>query len=135
MQRGRKSKSAIESLTSPDAIPRMIKPPAHLSEAESKLFREIISMVPASHFLPSDVPLLASYCSATILSRKALRMIERDAAFVPIWERSVRVQASLATRLRLSPQSRLDPKTLGRAARNSLAPSAYDLMRGFTDDD
>jgi hypothetical protein len=43
----------------------------------------------------------------------------RDAAHDPdkiaIWERAVKVQAMLATRLRrLAPQSRVDPKTIGR---------------------
>ena len=33
---------------------------------------------------------------------------------IMLWEKAVRMQATLATRLRLSPQSRVDPKTVGR---------------------
>jgi hypothetical protein len=37
-----------------------------------------------------------------------------DASSLPVWEKAVKVQAMLATRLRLAPQARLDPKTVGR---------------------
>jgi hypothetical protein len=42
------------------------------------------------------------------------RALARDPDRVAEWERAVRVQASLATKLRLSPQSPLDPKTVAR---------------------
>jgi hypothetical protein len=63
-----------------------------------------------AHFRSSDLPLLASYVQASVIARDAAR----DASKIMLWERAVRMQATLATRLRLSPQSRIDPKTLGR---------------------
>jgi hypothetical protein len=63
-------------------------------------------------------------------------MLQRDAAFAQIWERATRVQASLATRLRISPQSRLDPKTTARAMRNcgGIGISASDYLAAITED-
>jgi hypothetical protein len=64
----------------------------------------------ASHFRESDLPLLISYIQATLISRGAAHDPDR----IALWEKATRMQATLATRLRLSPQSRIDPKTLGR---------------------
>jgi hypothetical protein len=36
-----------------------------------------------------------------------------------LWEKAVRLTAMLATKLRLSPQARVDPKTAGRMAQPS----------------
>jgi hypothetical protein len=55
-----------------------------------------------------------------------------DASSLPVWEKAVKVQAMLATRLRLAPQARLDPKTVGR--HKTSAPSAYELMENHNDD-
>ncbi|MEZ2143170.1 hypothetical protein AAE026_12765 [Bradyrhizobium sp. DN5] len=52
-------------------------------------------------------------------------------AFVSL-ERMARLQASLATKLRLSPQSRLDRKTAGRIVAKQRNASYYDRA---TDDD
>ena len=60
--------------------------------------------------MPGDLPLLTSFVQATLISRRAAR----DPREAVLWERAVRTQAMLATRLRLTPQSRIDPKTLGR---------------------
>ena len=116
---------------------RRITPPASLGEAEAKLFHEMVALCPEGHFVQSDAPLLASYCAATILARRAGRMLERDAAYAQVWEKAVRVQASLATRLRLSPQSRLDPKTTARAMRNvgGIGISASDYLAALTGED
>jgi hypothetical protein len=62
--------------------------------------------------VPSDLPLLVSYVQATLLSRQAVAGASTDAAALALWEKATRMQATLATRLRLSPQARLDPKTL-----------------------
>jgi hypothetical protein len=59
---------------------------------------------------PTDAPLLASYVQATLASRRSAR----DAALVDVWEKATRLQAMLATKLRLTAQSRVDPKKLGR---------------------
>jgi hypothetical protein len=81
LKRGRRSKSEDEILTSGRMPGGSITPPASLGEAEAKLFREIVGLCPPSHFVQSDAPLLASYAAATVLARRAGKMLERDAAF------------------------------------------------------
>jgi hypothetical protein len=60
------------------------------------------------------LPLLVSYVQATLLSRQAIKNAGKDTVALATWEKATRMQATLATRLRLAPQSRMDPKTLAR---------------------
>ena len=109
-QRGRKSAAELATLPGVDGKPPRLKPPPHLNDDERSLFDELVGACDPRHFVESDLPLLASYVQATLIAR--------DAAHAPskivLWEKAVRMQATLATRLRLSPQSRIDPKTVGR---------------------
>jgi hypothetical protein len=59
-------------------------------------------------------PLLAAYVQSILPSRSAVKHAGKDPAALALWEKSTRMTATLATRLRLSPQSRLDPKSVGR---------------------
>jgi hypothetical protein len=58
--------------------------------------------------------LLVTFVQATLLSRQAVIKAASDPAMLALWEKASRMQATLATRLRLAPQSRVDPKTLAR---------------------
>jgi hypothetical protein len=106
-QRGRKSAAqlALRVIEAPRPRP---EPPRGLTNAEQTLFSEIA--VHAPHLTPSDAPLLASFVQATLMSRRSAH----DPARLDAWERSTRLQASLATKLRLTAQARIDPQTLGR---------------------
>ena len=108
-QRGRK---AVELVTLPtvDGKPPRIKPPPHLNDNECSLFDELVGACNPRHFVESDLPLLASYVQATLIARGAAHTPSK----IMLWEKAVRMQATLATRLRLSPQSRVDPTTVGR---------------------
>jgi hypothetical protein len=57
---------------------------------------------------------------ATIASRR----YARHPGKVDCWEKAVRVQTMLATKLRLTAQSRIDPKKLGR--QEPLGPTPWD---------
>jgi hypothetical protein len=70
--------------------------------------------------------LLAAYCQATLLAQGAIKKVARDPRAVATWEKAVRCQTSLARALRLSPQARTDPRTLGRKPRQS---SVLDLLK------
>jgi len=113
MQRGRKTADHLTALSLSGDPPRLL-PPAHLDHSERRLFVELTEACSPRHFVPSDAPLLANYVSATLLSRFAVKKAAKDPAMLALWEKATRIQASLATRLRLSPQARLDPKTVGR---------------------
>ena len=85
-----------------------LRPPESLSEAERSLFVELASH--ATHLKSADAPLLASLAQAIILSRR----LARDPAKVAEWEKAVRTQAMLSTKLRMTPQSRTDSRAAGR---------------------
>jgi phage terminase small subunit len=125
-RRGPKS-SAELSVIPLSPGPNRLQPPPHLGSDEAKIFREIVTSCDPRHFAPSDVYLLAAYCDAVVISRRAAAALREDQGAAAVWERSVRVLATLATRLRLAPQARNDPKTTGRLARG-WQPSAYDVL-------
>jgi phage terminase small subunit len=75
----------------------------------------------ADHFRQTDLPLLSRYCEAAILAEQAALELRNGAVvdgkpspWIVIQEKSVRAMVALSMRLRLSPQSRLDPKTVAR---------------------
>jgi hypothetical protein len=86
----------------------------------------------ARHLSVADIPLLASLAQATAMARRSVRKSDDLAA----WERAVRIQAMLSTRLRLTPQARNHLTTVGRQQR-SMPPSAYDVIdwENFGDSD
>jgi hypothetical protein len=129
IQRGRKSAQHF-SAPAVDGDPPRLQPPAHLDDRERSLFVELVEACGPRHFVASDVPLVVSYVQATLLSRQAVKTAAEKPAMLALWEKSTRMQATLATRLRLSPQSRLDPKTVGRER-----PSLYRRPWEDRDDD
>jgi hypothetical protein len=113
-QRGRRSAGANVLPLSVNGLPPRLTAPSGLSTAERTLFNELIGACDSRHFVRSDVPLLVSYVQSTLLSRRAAAKLAKNPGMVPIWEKATRMQATLATRLRLAPQARTDPKTLAR---------------------
>ena len=112
-QRGRKSAASLAAL-SIDGQPLRLDPPADLSDAERNVFVEVTNACGSRHFVASDLPLLVSFAQTTVIARGAATSAASDLQALAVWEKAVRLQAMLATRLRLSPQSRLDPKTVAR---------------------
>jgi hypothetical protein len=119
-QRGRRSAANLVTLHV-DGAPTRLEPPACLSDRERKLFSELIAACDPRHFVESDLPLLTSFVQATVLAQ----MTANDPTKIETWALTVRLQAMLATRLRLAPQARTDPKTIARSAivqRPAIAP-------------
>jgi hypothetical protein len=114
-QRGRKSAASLIGPPVTGKPPR-ITAPSSLSIAEQTLFNELTGACDSSHFRKSDIPLLVSYVQATRIAQASAL----DPKTIALWEKAVRMQATLATRLRLSPQGRIDPKTLGRQDQSNL---------------
>jgi len=119
-QRGRKSAANIA--LNVDGTPPRLEPPAYLEHDERTLFSELIASCDARHFVESDLPLLTSFVQATLLARGTAR----DPLQVAVWEKAVRMQATLATRLRLAPQARMDPKTIGRRMQSPVGPPPWE---------
>jgi phage terminase small subunit len=92
-----------------------------------------VGSLDARHFVPSDLPLLASYAVAVCHERNANEHLRAEghvvndgtklSPWVIVAEKANRAMMALSTRLRLSPQSR---------ARTKVKPariSAYERMR------
>ena len=114
-QRGRKSAANVSAPNINGTSPRLTAP-ASMTTAERQLFNELIAACAANHFRRSDIPLITSYVEATLMARAAARDPERFA----IWERAIKLQCTLSTRLRLTPSARSDPKTVARGQTNDL---------------
>jgi hypothetical protein len=133
---GRKSAAelAIVPAVSVERVPRL-QPPPGLSAGEVALFRRVVAECSADHFVASDSPLLVSYCQAVLLTRHAFKRIGEDAYSFQLWQQSARTLATLATKLRLCPHSRSDPKTVGRRSRGGIGLSAIDYLEMVSGDD
>jgi len=88
------------------------QPPPELKAKEAEIFRQVVASCDANHFRKSDIPILTAFATATHLSRFY-------AAFKQ-WEAASRLQISLATKLRITPQARSHPMTVARM------PEPYD---------
>jgi hypothetical protein len=127
MKRGRQSAAEL-SINPTGSAHQRLAPPVDLTATEAKLFRELVACCVPNHFVRSDLPLLVSYVQATLLSRRAASALAKNAAMISVWEKATRMQATLATRLRLAPQARTDPKTIARRLAGH-SPSAYEFWR------
>jgi hypothetical protein len=113
----RQAAAAAGFVTGTTGTRMLLKPPADLDQLERVEFANLISGAPASHFLPSDVPLIAAYAKAIVAERVAA--VELAAAYVvddkpspwlPIWQAKVRALTTLARMLSLSPGGRVASK-------------------------
>jgi len=126
MQRGRKSASAL-SVVSIETVPRL-RVPDGLSNAEANLFRDIVAKCAADHFVPSDAPMLVAYCQAVLLTRGAFKMLDDSGMGFQQWQSAAKTMATLATKLRLCPHSRSDPKTITRHSRElGIGPRPWEF--------
>ena len=130
-QRGRMSAAAM-SMMGVDGKQARPSPPAGLSEPEREMFASIVAGCDANHFRQTDLPLLSRYCEAAILAEQAALELRNGAVlngkpspWIVVQEKCVRAMVSLSMRLRLSPQSRIDPKTLARQQPYS-GPNPWD---------
>jgi hypothetical protein len=118
MQRGRKSAAAIAAqLNATGAEPRLTAPPC-MTAAEKRMFNELITNCSTKHFRRTDIPLITSYIEASLLARSAAR----DPEQIRVWDKAIRLQCLLSTRLRLTPSARTDPKDI---ARNQPSPLRF----------
>jgi hypothetical protein len=111
LQRGRKTAGKLSAV---NVNPAPLKPPSFLTTDEQHLFTEIVDACDTRHFRVQDLPMLSSYVQACLLARAVVKRAADDPGMLVAWEKAVRTQMALATKLRLTPQTRTDPKTLAR---------------------
>jgi hypothetical protein len=125
MKRGRTSISAL-ALVPPLTSGQSLRPPADLTAAERALFVDLVAGAPAGHFLPCDAPMLSAYVQVLLLIKQATSPAQKLAR--------IKLAATLATKLRLLPGSRIYASKAGRMGANYRAPSGYDLMERDSDE-
>ncbi len=93
------------------------EPPADLTDEQAEEWRAVVNRMPAEWFPPEIHPLLAQYCRHVISARHIAGLIENQAQsdefslilfdrFLRMQERETRALSSLATRMRITNQSR-----------------------------
>ena len=128
--RGRKSAAELSAISSGGLeIHRRPEPPAHLGDEAVAIWRAVVNSLPADWFTPGTLPLLDALCGLTVSQRftlRALQVVERggDDFDRDEWERLLKQLgeisgriATLATRMRLTPQSRYGARGADTAGR------------------
>lgn len=132
--RGRKSVDALSVVTS---IPgQRLEPPAALSEREAGVWRAIVATKPHDWFNADTIPLLMDYCRAAVAAddlageiRKFKKIpsgakFARYVALRKLQDQNTRIMATLATKMRLTQQSRYTPQAASTANRRAGGDSA-----------
>ena len=88
-------------------------------ETSANYFANSWARTRARHFTPADEPLLVAYVQAVLLGRRAIKKAGKDRGSLATWERSTKIAGTLATKLRLCPQSRIDAVTVTRGRPSS----------------
>jgi len=138
---GRKS---LESLSVVTSLPgQRLEPPVELSESQAGIWRSIVSTKPPDWWRADSAPLLVAYCKAIELYRALAAQLE---AFTPQRIKSskgftryeklcklTRAQAqlltTLATKMRLSQQSRYTEKTGSTADRKAGGARPWEFTK------
>jgi hypothetical protein len=136
MKPGRKGASATIVPIGPNAASPRLSPPPSMSKPARLLFMEIVRSVDRQHFSTADAPLICSLVSTTLAARAQAKKLERDATpdVLKVWEKLVKLQVSLCTKLRITVQARVNPYTAGRRTADH-QPSALDAFLAEDDDD
>jgi len=116
IKRGRKSSASMQSVVLSHTR-KAPEPPAELTAAASKLWRDITKSLPADYFRSGDLPLLQSYCTSFDRKNQVDKLIAEHGVMydgVPhpglkISRDEAGLLASLAVKLRLCQSSRTRP--------------------------
>jgi phage terminase small subunit len=123
------------ALTLAHIDPRRLEPPTEFTEGsiERAIFKATVASVPSNHFQPEDAVLLAAYCRAASLERRASEELsvrgilgDRASPWLVVYAEAVRALSTLTIRLRLGPKARQPDRR--RTAKATAPPSYYDLM-------
>ena len=105
----------------PDPLPSM-------TEDEAAVWREVVATKPAEWFMRDTQPVLAAYCQAVVMHRQLMDRWHRlDGAeevreiktLVDIINKTANLAAQLATKLRLTQQSRYTPQSANTASKKA----------------
>ena len=127
-QRGRKSAAALSTVTN---IPgQRAAPPAELTDEQAEEWRAIVATKPPEWFNRDCQALLVALCRHIVISRRVAEMVDsfpmdqlsteeglaRYQRLGTMMERHSGAVATISTKLRLTPQSRYNPRSADTAA-------------------
>jgi hypothetical protein len=136
-KRGRKSAASLSVI--PVAFGQRPAPPACLTDEESKDWLVIVNRLPADWFPEESWPLLIAYCRHIAAANRIYEQMSKtgdlaDADNLKLFdrlgkmhERETRTQAVLATKLRLTQQSRMQAKTAASQAVGGLLRKPWEF--------
>ena len=126
-KRGRKSAAEL-SVVSVSLQGDRPPAPAELTAQEAEVWSEIVESIPGGWISRAQEPLLAAYCRHVSAADRLSIMIDhfkpdleepgalqRFAKLLSMRERETKALSSLATRMRLTQQSQMHPRTAARA--------------------
>ena len=131
MKRGRKSAAELSVIV--DASRRLPPPvPADLTDAQGAVWRDTVGSLPGNWMTEAAHPIMVAYCRhvcrARLLEMQIVQFeiewtsvdggLERLDRMLAMAERETRAMTACARALRLTPQSRVQPITAGRAFRD-----------------
>jgi hypothetical protein len=119
VKKGRQSAASLDIATAIIDVVERPSCPHDLSDEEAEIWFGIINRMPADWFPTETHPLLIQYCRHAVQARKVAELIERASGDpnlkITDYERLLRMQgqesrmlATLATKLRVSQQTRYD---------------------------
>jgi hypothetical protein len=128
-KRGRKS---LSELTVPQPFGgavriELLAAPPELTPPQAQVWEQVVAAMPADWSTPEVWPALMRYCRHIVEARRIAQMIDVETAraddvdldrfdqLLQVLERQSAKIKALATTLRLSPQSRIGPRTAARA--------------------
>lgn len=120
LQPGRKAGAALATVA--PALMELPEPPENLTEPQADVWRTVVASKPVDWFLPDTLPLLSAYCKATVEHQRVSALLdafnceclkdedgaalERYDKLTKLQDRQARLMMSLATKMRLTQQSR-----------------------------
>ena len=128
-QRGRKSSASL-TVVPLSTEGRRPPPPAYLDATAKKLWKAIVSDAPNGWFMVAQEPLLAGFCSHASAAEFFSKLIDKErpadlladrdmlrryARLLGMRSRETAALAALATKMRLTQQAQIQPRSAGRA--------------------
>ena len=139
--RGRKSAAELGVI---QGIPERPKPPDELTSAQAEEWRAVVARMPVDWFGREIFPLLCAYVRHVTNSRHIARLIEdahksdlsdrkalmRFNRLLGMQERQSNVLAGLATRMRMTNQSRYTATSAAAQAKGGTGPKLWEVPEG-----